>query len=488
MVRLTVTAAFLPILLLAAGCARHTYEVRLEPTEAGLDRRIVVSAGGSGAQAAAELARFEALHGKGTPSQTKGNVTFQVGDGPPTSSSRNGVAFQSLEPHGTHKEDIGGSRLSWHASSVLGHGGTYSERIRGREDLGGSMRLRLAAAQDVAHLLRGMAALALPDRPELLERLEIELRGDLEALAIHMMGVELQGVMRSQEDTGFGPFLSFLAQRWIERGLLRPEEAAGITDLKIDNTSRLPERLLTRLLGGSEEAASFFLDAFGGAEGDAQQRQLRLARQFVARPEFRRVAARWMPLAGSAIEAGDRNALEREVLVSALQGSASPEAPLDEDVNPERVIERTLDGLAPYFLGSASSFVEHDALTVSLVLPVAPVATNGEWISEEGIVRWKGTIPPRGHPSAPPTILTASWAVPDVQAQTRRFGRVILEGKELLEVLSWEATSPPAVRESFRAWSRERGDAEDEDDAFASLVSRLEALGVDRDDLPQAFR
>jgi hypothetical protein len=70
---------------------------------------------------------------------------------------------------------------------------------------------------------------------------------------------------------------------------------------------------------------------------------------------------------------------------------------------------------------------------VKLTLNQAPNHTNGKW--QDGRVIWDASL----DASRPlPALCYASWSQPDRQFQETHFGRVLLDGDELMQYCLWE--------------------------------------------------
>ena len=76
-----------------------------------------------------------------------------------------------------------------------------------------------------------------------------------------------------------------------------------------------------------------------------------------------------------------------------------------------------------------------DRVTVRLVVPAKPFATNGEW--KQGRVLWlKKAVKGK---SGLPTFAYAYWSEPDEKFQKKHFGKVVLEGQNLGEYVLWRS-------------------------------------------------
>jgi hypothetical protein len=78
----------------------------------------------------------------------------------------------------------------------------------------------------------------------------------------------------------------------------------------------------------------------------------------------------------------------------------------------------------------ASWRLHPDALDLRLATSDEPLATNGEWDNEAKRVIWRRSI---NAGDGLPTLCYAAWCEPDVAAQEKYFGRVVLRGDQLAE-------------------------------------------------------
>lgn len=97
---------------------------------------------------------------------------------------------------------------------------------------------------------------------------------------------------------------------------------------------------------------------------------------------------------------------------------------------PDALLEFLEITVRPRFFGTG------EGVSVALTTGTAPIRTNGDWLPEEGRIKWeKELIVGEG---GLPNFAFAVWAKPDVIIQERHFGEVILEGKALEEFVLWE--------------------------------------------------
>jgi hypothetical protein len=94
------------------------------------------------------------------------------------------------------------------------------------------------------------------------------------------------------------------------------------------------------------------------------------------------------------------------------------------------VFEFIYDGAPGFSLGNTPYKVN-----VHLKCPYKPFKTNGQWEDANSRVCWKDFLKSEYDL---PTFCYANWSEPNSDFQTRHFGRILLEGKNLAEYCYWE--------------------------------------------------
>ena len=96
-----------------------------------------------------------------------------------------------------------------------------------------------------------------------------------------------------------------------------------------------------------------------------------------------------------------------------------------------------------------------DRLTATLALPCEPLSTNGRWKADEHRVEWAATLVPNDKPDESslqqplPDLLFAIWVEPAAQVQSGHFGKVALDGTQLVVYCLWRCGLP---EEKARLW------------------------------------
>ncbi len=98
-------------------------------------------------------------------------------------------------------------------------------------------------------------------------------------------------------------------------------------------------------------------------------------------------------------------------------------------------------------------FETDDVAKVTLREVTEPLVTNGLWDEKARKISWENTL----NDTSLPAICYAAWTTPDDAFQKKRFGRTILDGKELLDYCLWynsltaeESTEWDAMIDQFK--------------------------------------
>ena len=96
-----------------------------------------------------------------------------------------------------------------------------------------------------------------------------------------------------------------------------------------------------------------------------------------------------------------------------------------------------------------------DALRVVLHVPQRPMMTNGT-LEDDGTVRWSDNIAPDGDwGDRLPDVFYALWTAPAVEFQEEHFGKIVLEGEELVEHVGWYMALSPELAQEWDGFLRE---------------------------------
>jgi len=111
---------------------------------------------------------------------------------------------------------------------------------------------------------------------------------------------------------------------------------------------------------------------------------------------------------------------------------SDPNAPKAE---PQKIIGELLDHALEF-----SMFSSQDQLTVKLSLPAPPIHTNGKWDAARRQVLWEAGMDTSEPSPRLPAFCYATWSTANGTFQKERFGKVLLEGEDLLQYCLWRAS------------------------------------------------
>jgi hypothetical protein len=392
--------------LLLCGCHSQHYEIALTPQRERIERVATVSRTSSQNNSRPvavpddELNRFAGLYSQTLP--TVGHKHAFRGE------------FGERLP-----DDVGGHGAYARYASPCGSVTVYLERFRGGHDIVGELDASRAAVGQLVELLVGWTDGELgpdPHYPAVREFLTTTFRRDLENLStlIYVAGTNETPVAANDEAT-----LARITLFLHERGYVTAAEVPAFIRANEDLSTRGDPRAIGRWLHGVavrhlklDNEAVIVLKDYARLEAS-------LSRFLRETPEYRELKTK-------AEQDGDQ-----------------------ADVDPWQVLsEPLLRALFPRNFLLAS-----DHVAVRLASDIKPFATNGEWRDAERDVQWDLRIEPRepglGHQF--PRLSYALWATPDVEFQTRHFGKVVLNEQELLHYCLWYRGLTPAEAEE---WNR----------------------------------
>jgi hypothetical protein len=382
---------------LASGCTNtHHYEITLRPDGDGVVRELVCWTVDN---SNGKIQKF--------PKETLEAIAAAYGAAPETKLDQKHAFATRFE--GRTPVDCANSGTVTRWTSPLGEAMLYLERFGGGDDLAQQVGDRIAACSRLVDLLIGWLESELGREPgwkDLHEFLDGPVRRDVANLSLMVYGAVASANASPRKVDGDDAFLAAstrLLQYAVERGYLEPKELPFLlpSGPGSPNFLKWVERFLARRLGladdaprpesmaflTSAEAASASLDAF-----------LRTT------PEYRLLYAEW-----EKTRSGD---------------------PDDAPPKPEQVISELVQK------GVFELKLFQDTTRVKVVFESGrkPVATNGRWDEAAGAVVWDAV---RNDGVGLPTFFSAAWCNPDADAQTRRFGKVALEGRNLYAYILW---------------------------------------------------
>jgi len=387
--------------LLAAGCQRNNYAIRLTPQDGKLQRELKFVRTSTDRKAPVprsaqpeELAALAKAYGKPLPEN--GEKTHQFS-----------IAYRGKSP-----DDVGNTGWYLRFESPLGAVHGYVEEFRGTEDWNAELQTRLASLDRVADHLSAWLKTELADDPNwttLETFLNTKFRSDLRNLGLFVFAHSIHLDEETREnDQLFVQFGQYLARR----GYFEPEQiplwVRAIEDTereKFDRICSLAKALVEKRLGydkGKVPAAS--LDFLANPE--AMQKSL--DNYLKSTKNFTELVKAW----------------EEKKKTEPTASEPTP-----QDVLGDFLMEAFLPGFR---------FESADRLGVELVASQKPFSTNGKWDQGSKTVSWTRQIPPREHSGHErPQLLFALWSEPAEEAQRMRFGRTLLNDDQLAEYCVW---------------------------------------------------
>ena len=394
----------LTILLFAGGwlflagnteCTHDYYEIEMLPRGQELERKLAVSRVGYEEDKEvlqvfdpAELKRIAALYAKRLTKPDELKHVFLD-------------KFLVATP-----KDVGGDGSYLHLTSLVGSASAYTERFRGYDDQAARLQKSLDGTDRLLGWFKGWFKKELKDHPglgRLIKFLDEKLRQDMRNLVIYTaLGERLNEFKpNAAEEMGVRMF-QYLAERGYFKIERLPELAAawyrGQVSDKAEELMALVQRLVARELGiDDSKPVPKELDFLADTEKAAAS----LSDYLRTTPEFTKLMVE--------SDAKDPPGIKPEPLTMLT------------DVLLTEIIQLELG--------------TDDRVTVRLVVPAKPFATNGEW--KQGRVLWlKKAVKGK---SGLPTFAYAYWSEPDEKFQKKHFGKVVLEGQNLGEYVLWRS-------------------------------------------------
>lgn len=413
MLRPGIRATIIVALLGFAGCSRNVYEIELRPKDDAIERDLTAWREGSGASSSSRPDEKPSERVEELPEAELKRIAAAYGEAPPPVAAKKHHfrgAFRGALPN-----DVGGAGSFARWQSPLGDLYAYAERVRGNDDLAADLDARRAAVDRVVDILIGWLDGELKDdpiAPKLHALLDGPVRGDATNLALDYWSITAALRSRSLDDQGVWDDLLFRsAQYLVERRYFTPEELPLVIGA-IDNGDNpaVRKRMLellraaaSRKLGLDDEHA---LDGLIALLGDADRVERTLNEFVKTTPEYGR-------------------------LVSLRKRKAEPgETPMNveaADVFDDLILMNVL-----------RLDINPDRLRAKLHVPVAPAVTNGEYDADTRAVTWEHPIDAAdAELPGMPYMMYAAWATPNEAAQSRYFGKVILQGEPLAQYVLW---------------------------------------------------
>jgi hypothetical protein len=384
------------------GCPRNQYIVQLKPRGNCIERTLIfycedgvnTNTGAPNYQAfdVAELAAIVARY--------------------PASGLTNAGARHIVRGEFTNElpSDVGGAGAYTNLVTSLGAAGFYAERFRGNDDLAGMAERRFQAADRLADLFIGWSQTELGRETgydKLRQFLDVDFRRDLKNLSVYWWEGLLTGNYKTNASE---EFVVRFGQYLCERGYFTMGEIPGLFRAVAGDD---PQTLLHRIQW-------LVADKMGVSETDSVPASLAfLADETTVEKSFEKY------LAGTDVYRARLKQWEEDRKIH----------PDVKQPEPAEVANDAVGNLIGFDL-----FGQPDHLAVRLLLPTAPVHSNGRWDKAHKQVVWETDIEGRTNAFHFPFFCYASWTQADAAYQKKHFGRVILAGDELTRYCLWRCS------------------------------------------------
>ena len=387
------------VLMLAGyGCDYFLYRIELVPHGGQMERAVTVLwkglQGPDGAEGEAklrkEVERIAKVYGVAVPAGSTIRTRFS----------------------GPVPRDVGGAGYYRQYTSRLGAACVYVERFRGDDDVAAALRRRRDAADALADGLIGWFASEMgkdPSFAKLRAFLDGPFRGDLKNLGVYLW---LHGATRRYGKQVPSEMLARAALYFAERGYFSPDDAPSIARAVAEGFDSDEAEDAGRLMRFFQRLAA---RKMGTADGDPIPRALRFLSD--------------APTARKSLEAYLEGTEEFRKRLRQWEAQKKKLPPDEKPPDRPDALQVWGDELGALFdLGAAGT---PDRLELKLLAPVDPEATNGQADEKARAITWSTEI---GRPEEKgfPAVCFAAWSVPDEAFQTKRFGKVVLRGNDLI--------------------------------------------------------
>lgn len=393
--------------VLVTGCPRDEYIVELTPRGNVIERKLIFyREDGTNTNGSPNYRSF--------PSNELAAITAIYLPGQIKSEGEQHIATGTVA--GVMPADIGGTGWYTNLISSLGSAGFYSERFRGNDDIAAMTEKRFRAADELTDLIIGWSGAELgrePNYPRLRRFLDVNFRHDLRNLGSYLGPMrEFHSARRtgiSEEQTWEECTVRF-GQYLVERGYVK--------------ISNLPDLLRVIMMNDDKDWGRLIQE---------------LAAEKLGVPESR-------PYPDSLAVLTDPDVLvkswEKHLVTTKFYRTRIKEWEQKRKTNPQLEKPKPSEvsgqllweaiGLDFKLFGDPD-----DHLVVKLALPSPPVNSNGRWDETNRQVLWEADLEERAGTNRVPTLCYASWSQPDERFQRQHFGRVLLDGEDLLRFSLW---------------------------------------------------
>ncbi len=384
--------------LVVTGCPRNQYLIQLKPRGNIIERTLVFYCEDGGVNTNTGAPNYKHMEAAELAAITARYPAHGV-----TNEGQRYVArgeFTNELPG-----DVGGAGTYANLATSLGEAGFYVERFRGNDDLEGMSERRIKAAERLADMMAGWSQMELGREPgydKLRQFLDVDFRRDLKNLSAYWWDGRL---VSGYKTNAAEEFAVRFGQYLLERGYFTIADVPGLFRETVGNDSqallRRIQRLVARKMGVPESEPVPASLAF-------------LADETLMEKSFDKY------LAGTELYRAKLKQWEEDKKLK----------PDTKQPEPSEVASEAVGNMVEFEL-----FGEPDLLAVRLSLPASPVHSNGRWDEALKQVVWETDIEGRTNAAHFPFSCYANWAQADPEFQEKHFGKVILTGDELTQVL-----------------------------------------------------
>ena len=446
------------VALLLAGCPHDEYKIEMTDRQAELERTLHVSYPSDPESPSFsnkdELARIRKLY----PAVERGTYTFTK-------------RFAGEMPN-----DVGGHGTHAHFATPLGWASAYLERFRGCDDIVGLRQRQLAAGNRIIDILRDWLAQETAGQKEA-DKLRRFLDGDFRRDMLNLL--QYLWLYGNHERLILGPRDEPPASQ-TQPGAAATPSAPPASQPASQPAADLPPEYLTRreareMTGKTllAMAAQYLVERKYCQRDDVP----RLYRLFHEEDFARAVAPVLEKLLRTKAGLGDAETIQAVVSLLSNQERADesfkaalrktpeyakllderkknkkPDDKPDQDSGPEptKVFENLIHESTAFLFGDFAPA----EITVVLKLGGELIDTNGQYDPKEKTIAWSGSL---GSESTArnllPVVCYATWAKANEKFQKDHFGKIVLEGEELVQYCLWHKSLVPADAAEWDAFA-----------------------------------
>jgi hypothetical protein len=395
--RVLITLSLLGICGFMTGCPHNDYTVELRPKGVVIERTLT-------------FYRVDGVDSNGVPNYQEfptDELAAITREFPAGAVKQDGQRFVAKgEFTGALPNDVGGFGTYTNFSSSLGEAGFYTERFRGNDDLAAQTEKRFRAADQITDLVIGWTRQEFGREhgyKKLKKFLDENFRGDLKNAGLYMWLAEVGSLSNTNATE---EFVARYCQYLLERGYVKVSDAPPLLFSMSSDSDSAIWPMLQRLI----------------AEKSGIESSEPLPKTVAALKDAEAFKKSW------------EHYLSQSDLYRTQMKDWEKKRKSDPKLEAPKPLNAMDDLFGELFKGFSGIGGDRDHLIVRLALPNMPNRTNGKW--KDGQVTWDADL---AADRALPMMCYAIWSHPDADFQTVHFGRVILEGDELIQYCAWRS-------------------------------------------------